>query len=188
LFLIFFNNFSGETVFIHSGTDANGLIAIKVCQQMNCRIFTTSSSDEKRRFLRENYDIPDAHIFNPNDPNFMDEILIATHGIGVDVAFNSLSNDKLVSIHRIVANYGRYIEIDNYDQTTPNNQLLRNILYYNISSIISEETFESLIPKIFKGFAKWFNVGLENGLQLFVTICLLHLIELIIFALNFRIS
>jgi NADPH:quinone reductase-like Zn-dependent oxidoreductase len=163
------------------------LIAIKVCQQINCRIFTTSSSDEKRRFLRENYDIPDAHIFNPNDPNFVDEILVATHGIGVDVVFNSLSSDKLVSIYRIVANYGRYIEIDNYDQT-PNNQLLRNILYYNISSIISEETFESLIPKIFKGFAKWFYEGLENGLQLFLTICLLYFIELIIFALNFRIS
>lgn len=149
------------------------MTAIQVCQQLNCRILTTASTDEKRRFLIENYDIPDKYIFNPNDPNFVDEILTATNGIGVDVVFNSLSSDKLESSYRIVANYGRYIEIDNYDQT-PNNQLLRNTLYYNISSIISEETFENLIPKIFKGFAKWFSEGLDNGLHFLKTVLLFN--------------
>ena len=124
----------------------------------------TASSDEKRKFLRDKYDISDAYILDPNDPNFVDQILTATNGNGVDVVFNSLSNDKLVTSYPFVANYGRYIELDNYDQT-PNHQLLRNTLYYlHISSIISEETFESLIPKIFKSFAKWFSEGLENGL------------------------
>ena len=77
---------------------------------------------------------------------------------------NSLSSDRLLSscCQRIVANYGRYIEIDNY---TPNNQLMKNnTLYYNISSIISDDTFESLIPKIFKIFSQWFYEGIEKGL------------------------
>jgi len=129
---------------------------------MNCKIFTTASTEDKRRFLRVKYEIPENYIFYPNDPNLVDQILTATNGNGVDLVFNSLSSDKLVSSYRIVANHGRYIEIDNYDQT-PNNQLLRNTLYYNISSIISEDTFESLILKIFKGFQKWFYEGVENG-------------------------
>lgn len=142
-----------------------------MCQHYNCRIFTTVSDDEKRKFLCDKYELSDSHIFTPNQSNFADKILEMTNGNGVNLILNSLSSDKLpVSCQRIIANYGRYIEIDNYGQSdTNNNQIIKsNTLYYSISSIISEDTFESLIPKIFKIFALWFNEGITKGLQQFL--------------------
>lgn len=147
---------SGETILIHPGTSANGLAAIQVCRQRDCRILVTASTDEKRQYLVDQCGIPAANIFNPNDVNIVDQILTATGGLGVDIVFDSMSSDRLITSFPIIADYGRYIEIDHHHQSSASSQQLpRNTHYYNISSLISEDSFESIIPKLFNGFANW---------------------------------
>ena len=140
---------------IHPGISANGLMAIQICQQMNCRILVTASSEEKRNYLIECCNILPDNIFDPDKANFVDQILALTGGNGVDMVFDSMSIEKLITTFPIVSNYGRYIEIDNY-ASSPNGQMRRNTHYYNISSLISEDSFDTIIPKLIKGFTKWF--------------------------------
>lgn len=141
---------------IHLGTSPNGQIAIQVCQQMSCNIFVTASSDEERQFLEDEFGIRPGHILDPSDANLADQLLFATSNSGVDVVLDSMSNRRLNTSAPIVRNYGRYIEIDNHD-SQPNSQVSRNTHYYNISSILTEDAYEIIIPKLLKEFKKWFN-------------------------------
>lgn len=139
------------------------MAAIRVAQSLTSRVLTTASTPEKRQFLIENFGISQDCIFNPNDPKICDQILTATDGKGVDVLLNSLSNDRLVSVEGLVAEYGRYVEVDNYGQNQ-SNLLSKNTLFYNISSILSEETFDKHLPKIFPAFKEWFAEGVDSGI------------------------
>lgn len=148
----------GETILVHPGTSANGLIALQVGQQKDCRIFATATSDEKRQYLIDQFGLNPDWIFNPNDAAFVDEILAATNGNGVDLVFDSSSPERMVTKFPIVSDYGRYIEVDNL-VANPSGQIPRNTHYYNISSLISQEAWEGVMPKLFRGFAKWFGEG-----------------------------
>lgn len=148
--------FAGETILIHPATSANGLVAIQICQKMDCRILATATTDEKRQFLMERYGIPEENIFNPNEANFVDEILSLTGANGVDVVFDCASSEKLSTTCPIVSNYGRYIEVDSPDSTPNAAAIRRNTQYFSISSLISEDSFEVIIPKLIKNFTAWF--------------------------------
>ena len=140
------------------------MAAIRVAQSLGSRVLTTASTPEKRQFLIDSLQIPTEDIFCPNDPKLCDQIMAVTEGKGVDVLFNSLSIDKLISAGGLVAEYGRYVEVDNYGQNQTT-LFSKNTLFYNISSILSEETFDKHLPKIFLGFKEWLSDGVDNGMS-----------------------
>jgi len=44
---------AGESVLIHSGSGGVGQAAIAIALSMNCRVFTTVGSAEKKEFLKK---------------------------------------------------------------------------------------------------------------------------------------
>ena len=149
-------SFIGETILIHPGTSANGLSALQIANQMDCTIIATANSEQKRRYLIENFDIPEKNILNSDDSDFIDQVLVATSYSGVDVVLNTLSNQKLPNLLPIVRDYGRYIDIDQ-PKSTCNNPLSRNAQYLNISSLICEKSFRKFLPRLMKDFRIWFD-------------------------------
>lgn len=154
--MIYSSHIIGETILIHPGTSANGLAALQIANQMDCTIIATADTDEKRQYLMKNFDIPEENILNSEDSDFIDRVLVATSYQGVDVIFNTLSNQKLPNLLPIVRDYGRYIDVDQ-PKSTCNSPLSRNAQYLNISSLICEKSFRNFMPRLMKNFQIWFD-------------------------------
>lgn len=43
----------GESILIHAGTGATGMAAISLALSLNCEVFTTVSTTEKKEFLKK---------------------------------------------------------------------------------------------------------------------------------------
>lgn len=106
----------GETVLIHSGAGAVGQAAISIAQYLKAgAIFVTVGNAEKRKLVREQFQIPDENIFSSRDLGFSDQILRKTKYHGVDVVLNSLSGDALQKSCSLLAPFGRFVEIGKKD-------------------------------------------------------------------------
>lgn len=127
----------GETVLIHSGSGGVGQAAISICLTMNCTVYTTVGTEEKRIFLKRMFpQLMDENISNSRDTSFEQHVLRETNGHGVDIVLNSLSEEKLQASVRCLAQHGRFLEIGKYD-LSQNNPLgmaafLKNITFHGI--------------------------------------------------------
>ncbi|KAF3223872.1 hypothetical protein TWF679_000305 [Orbilia oligospora] len=123
----------GESVLIHSGAGGVGIAAIQIAQLAGARIFTTVSTDDKRQFLIENFQIDPNNIFSSRDPCFESDLMKATNGAGVDVVLNSLTGDLLHASWRCCGPFGRFVEIGKKDLLEsgrlPMEQFLKNTTY-----------------------------------------------------------
>ncbi|KAI0400470.1 hypothetical protein F4802DRAFT_610078 [Xylaria palmicola] len=104
-----------QSVLIHSGCGGVGIAAIQIARMIGAQIFTTVSSEDKVKYLMENFNIPRNHIFNSRQMSFVADLMRETRGRGVDVALNSLSGEFLHGTWRCIANFGTMIEIDKKD-------------------------------------------------------------------------
>lgn len=102
----------GETVLIHAAAGGVGCIAVQLAHHLGATVIATTSSEEKRAFLRE---LGVKHIFNSRTADFGDEILALTNGEGVDVVLNSLAGRALTESFRCLKAFGRFIEIGKTD-------------------------------------------------------------------------
>lgn len=82
------------------------------------KVFTTVSSDEKKKFLVDKLGVKASNIFSSRDTSFLEGIFSATSGRGVDVILNSLTGDQLHATWRCCAAFGRFVEIGKMDLTT----------------------------------------------------------------------
>nr|POE79484.1 fumagillin dodecapentaenoate synthase [Quercus suber] len=106
---------SFQNVLIHSAAGGVGLSSIQLAQYIGAEVFVTVGTEEKRKFLTDNYGIPESHIFSSRDNKFAKCILEATNGRGVDVIVNSLVGDLLDESWRICADGGTMVEIGKKD-------------------------------------------------------------------------
>jgi NADPH:quinone reductase-like Zn-dependent oxidoreductase len=65
--------------------------------------------------LIETFGLAADHIFNSRDESFLDDVLAATNGRGVDLVLNSLSGELLHASWRCVAEFGIMVEIGKRD-------------------------------------------------------------------------
>ncbi|KAI9657994.1 MAG: Type I Iterative PKS [Bathelium mastoideum] len=105
----------GQTVLIHSACGGVGIAAIQICRILGAEIFCTVGSEVKTTHLVDVYGIPRNRIFNSRDLTFQRDLLLATHGRGVDVVLNSLSGELLHASWECVAPFGCMIEIGKRD-------------------------------------------------------------------------
>ncbi|KAJ5952535.1 polyketide synthase [Penicillium vulpinum] len=105
----------GQSVLIHSASGGVGLSAIQLAQHKDAEIFVTVGTEEKRRFLADNFGISRDHMFSSRDTDFAAAISKATQGRGVDVILNSLTGDMLHESWRICADGGTFVEIGKKD-------------------------------------------------------------------------
>ncbi len=75
----------------------------------------TVGTDEKRRFLCDNYGIAPDHVFSSRNTDFAKSVLRMTHGRGVDVILNSLTGEMLDESWRICADGGTFVELGKKD-------------------------------------------------------------------------
>ncbi|KAK7745564.1 Type I Iterative PKS [Cytospora paraplurivora] len=106
---------AGETVLIHSGAGGVGIAAIQLALIAGAEVFTTVSTDEKKQYLVDKFGIKPSHIFSSRDVSFLEGILDATSGRGVDIILNSLTGDQLHATWRCAAEFGRFVEIGKMD-------------------------------------------------------------------------
>ena len=105
----------GQTVLVHSSAGGVGIAAIHYAQSVAATIYATVSSPEKVAFLVNELGVTKENIFYSRDNSFLDDVLKATHGRGVDVVLNSLSGEQLHASWKCVAQGGSMIEIGKRD-------------------------------------------------------------------------
>lgn len=108
----------GETILIHAGAGGTGQAAIQIAQNAGAEVFATVSTLEKRQLLKEQYGIPEDHIFSSRDLSFETSIMKMTRGKGVGVILNSLAGDALRATWKCIAPFGRFIELGKKDALT----------------------------------------------------------------------
>lgn len=127
----------GETVLIHSGSGGVGQAAIAIALSMNCRVFTTIGSADKRELLKKLFpQMKEENFANSRDTSFEQHILEHTDGRGVDLVLNSLAAEKLQASVRCLATHGRFLEIGKFDlsQNSPLGMavFLKNVTFHGI--------------------------------------------------------
>ncbi|CAF4205444.1 unnamed protein product [Rotaria sp. Silwood2] len=104
---------AGQTILIHAAAGATGLAFIQYCHMIGVNIIATAGTKEKRRFLREKYQIQ--HVFNSRNLSFVTKIRqIAPNGV-VDVIVNSLSGTFIHESLKLLAPLGHFIELGKRD-------------------------------------------------------------------------
>ncbi|KAJ9366241.1 hypothetical protein DTO282E5_9065 [Paecilomyces variotii] len=106
---------AGETILVHSGAGAFGSAAIAIAQQRGAIVYTTVSTEEKKDYLVNELGVPRENIFASRDDSFVQGVLTATKGRGVDVVVNSLTGDLLHATWQCCANFGRFVEVGKRD-------------------------------------------------------------------------
>ncbi|KAK5996429.1 Highly reducing polyketide synthase gloL [Cladobotryum mycophilum] len=105
----------GQTILIQSACGGVGLAALQVCKMLGAEVYCTVGSEEKIKHLMDNYDIPKDRIFNSRNVSFLQDVVKATDGRGVDLVLNSLSGELLHASWQCVARYGKMLEIGKRD-------------------------------------------------------------------------
>ncbi|KAG9769377.1 putative polyketide synthase, partial [Aureobasidium melanogenum] len=107
----------GQTVLIHAAAGGVGQAAIQLAQHIGLIVYATVGTADKRQLLKEQYGIPDEHIFNSRDSSFAKGIQRVTGGRGVDCLLNSLSGELLRVSWMCLAPFGTFVEIGTRDIT-----------------------------------------------------------------------
>jgi NADPH:quinone reductase-like Zn-dependent oxidoreductase/malonyl CoA-acyl carrier protein transacylase len=127
---------SGDTVLISNAASSVGRAAMHIARLYGAEVFVTVGSEEMKRDLIEAYTICENHVFNVSserDVAFVDRILRATKGRGVDIVFNDLVGKAFQATYKVVAPFGRFLEIGNNDNALANRlELSKNTTFTRI--------------------------------------------------------
>lgn len=102
---------NGQTILIHAAAGGVGQAAIQLAKHFKMEIFATVGSADKRALVREEYGIPDDHIFHSRDTSFAKGVKRMTGGRGVDCVLNSLAGEQLRQTWHCIAPFGTFVEI-----------------------------------------------------------------------------
>ncbi|KAI5803496.1 hypothetical protein DFH27DRAFT_513489 [Peziza echinospora] len=101
----------GQTVLIHSAAGGLGIAAIQIAQLLGAEVYATVSNAKKREHLKNNFGIPDSHIFYSRDGSFVGDVISTTRGKGVDVILTSAAGDIFYDSFDCVADNGIFIDV-----------------------------------------------------------------------------
>jgi NADPH:quinone reductase len=100
----------GETVLVHGATGGVGLAATQIAHAHGITVLGTGGSDQGLAAVRESG--ADA-VFNHTAPGYLDEIMKATSGRGVDVVLEMAAHVNLDKDLGLISNRGRVVVIGN---------------------------------------------------------------------------
>lgn len=125
----------GERVLIHGGAGGVGIAAIQLARHLGAEVFATAGSDEKRDFVHL---LGADHVFDSRSLDFVDDIMAATNGEGVDVVLNSLAGEAVRRNFSVLKPFGRFLELgkrDFYENTPIGLRPFKdNISYFGIDA------------------------------------------------------
>ncbi len=101
---------AGETVLIHGASGGVGIAAIQWAKNAGLKVIGTASSDGGKKLIREQ---GADYVFDHSKENYLDEILEATGGKGVDIILEMLANENLNKDFEVLKMFGRITVIGN---------------------------------------------------------------------------
>jgi NADPH2:quinone reductase len=96
----------GETLLVHAGAGGAGSAALQLGVDAGARVFATAGSAAKTQLC---LDLGAELAINYRETDFVEAVLEATEGRGVDVAFDAVSGDVTLQTFRCMAFNGRHI-------------------------------------------------------------------------------
>lgn len=99
---------SGERFLVHGGTSGIGTTAIQLAKAFGAEVFTTVGSEEKAEAARK---LGADHAINYNKADFVEAILEATGGHGVEVILDMVGGDYVERNWKVAAVEGRICQI-----------------------------------------------------------------------------
>jgi NADPH:quinone reductase len=96
----------GETLLVHAGAGGAGSAALQLGVAAGARVFATAGSAAKLQLCT---DLGAERAINYRDVDFVDAVLSATDGRGVDVAFDAIGGDVTLQTFRCMAFNGRHV-------------------------------------------------------------------------------
>ncbi|MFN7994250.1 MAG: NADPH:quinone oxidoreductase family protein [Bryobacteraceae bacterium] len=97
---------AGETILIHAAAGGVGTAAIQLSKHLGLRVIATASSEQKLVLARSlGADVT----INYGSGNWVDAVMTATHGRGVDIVFESIGGDFLDRDVQAAAPFGRIV-------------------------------------------------------------------------------
>ncbi|CAM2068431.1 Type I polyketide synthase [Sulfidibacter corallicola] len=100
---------SGERLLVHAAAGGTGQAAMQLARHLGAEVFATAGP-AKWPVLRR-LGLSADHIASSRDTNFEASFRTATHGAGVDVVLNSLTDEKIDASLRLLARDGRFLEL-----------------------------------------------------------------------------
>jgi NADPH2:quinone reductase len=100
----------GETVLVHGATGGVGIAAVEIAHANGMKVLGTGGTDRGMQSVREHG--ADA-VFSHQDPGYLDQIMRATDGRGVDVVLEMAAHINLDRDLALLARGGRVVVIGN---------------------------------------------------------------------------
>jgi NADPH2:quinone reductase len=100
----------GETVLVHGASGGVGIAAIQWAKNAGLKVIGTAGSEAGKQLAKEQ---GADYVFDHSKNNYLNEILEATEGKGVEIILEMLANVNLVKDFDVLAKYGRIVVIGN---------------------------------------------------------------------------
>lgn len=146
---------AGETVLVHGASGGVGIAATQIARAVGLTVYGTAGTDKGLELAKRE---GAQFVFNHTKPGYMDEILKATGGRGVDVILEMLANVNLGQDLKLLATNGRVIVIGSRGDVTitprdlmPRRASIRAFTLWGITEAEEKEIHAGLFA------------GLENG-------------------------
>lgn len=153
----------GESILIHAAAGGVGQAAIMLAQHIKAIIYVTVGSVDKKNFITQTYNIPEAHIFSSRDASFRDELMLLTEQRGVDVILNSTAGEILHESWQCLATLGRFIEIGKRDLVQSSSlameKFLDSVTFCAFDIVVLTETRPVICNRVLTDLIKLYNDG-----------------------------
>ncbi|KAL8721434.1 MAG: hypothetical protein Q9225_001879 [Loekoesia sp. 1 TL-2023] len=142
----------GKSILIHAGVGGVGQAAIQLARLAHAEIYVTVGTEQRKRLVRDLYDIPEERIFSSRSMDFAPSIKDLTNNRGVDVVLNSLAGQSLRESFGCVAPLGRFIEIGKVDIYTrkklPMAPFLNGVTFASVDLGVVAERNQQLMAEL----------------------------------------
>lgn len=145
---------SGETVLIHGASGGVGIAAVQWAKNAGLKVIGTAGSAKGKSLVKEQ---GADFVFDHSKENYLEEILNAADGKGVNIILEMLADENLVRDFDVLAMFGRIIIVGNRGSIDFNPRLtmgkdatIRGMSLFNASA----EDFQEIHDAIYKGLSE----------------------------------
>ena len=98
----------GDTLLVHGGASGIGTAAVQVARALGAKVFVTAGTDRKCAAARK---LGASLAVNYRTQDFVEEVLKATKGGGVDIVLDMIGGDYVARNLKVLAPFGRHVSI-----------------------------------------------------------------------------
>ncbi|MEW5983053.1 MAG: type I polyketide synthase [Acidobacteriota bacterium] len=149
----------GDKILIHQASGGVGLAAVQFARWRGAEIFATAGTPDKRAYLES---IGVHPVMDSRTLEFAEVIRAQTRGYGVDVVLGAVGGETFYQSVRLLAPYGRYVEIGKQqiveNAALPLRHFHRNLLFASVDldQLVQQrvDVLQEILQEIQQGFAQ----------------------------------